>query len=56
MGCGTDINGVQRMNPNDFCDPLALPLAPPRGSYLWFFHDMLDCHEIAMKMTAIPSR
>ncbi len=25
----TDIHGFQRMNPNDFGDPLTFPLAPP---------------------------
>ncbi len=27
----TDIHGAQRINPNDFGDPLTFPLAPPAG-------------------------
>ncbi len=34
MPIGTDVHGVQRMDPNDFSDPLTFHLVPPAGQNL----------------------
>ncbi len=38
----TDTFVPQRMNPNDFGDPLTFPLVSPQGSYLWFWVKYLN--------------
>ena len=48
MELGTNIQDAQRMNLNDFGDPLAFLLEPQRG--LWFrvkylYSYQIDCHE-----------
>ncbi len=44
MGICTGIHDPQRMNPNDFGDPLTFPLAPPQGSNLWFWVKCLSSY------------